>query len=269
MNPYLDFVEAVQANVERARGLVASGTGVPVTSDRKVVMFSPHPDDECLTGLLPLRLMREAGMEVVNVPVTYGSKPERRAERLEELKAACAFLGWTLHARTSLEPMEKDEIVRILQDLRPEMVMMPHAQDHHPRHIATHALIMDALAVMPCDFSCTVAETEFWGAMNNPNLMVESDAPTLADLVAATSLHTGEVSRNPYHLLLPAWMQDNVRRGSELVGGQGNATLNFPFATLYRLSRWREGVLQAETGPKFLSMGDDAKQLLHPSSPLP
>jgi hypothetical protein len=30
-----------------------------------------------------------------------------------------------------------------------------------------------------------------------------------ADLIAATSLHVGEVVRNPYHLLMPAWQQDS------------------------------------------------------------
>ena len=40
-------------------------------------------------------------------------------------------------------------------------------------------------------------------------------------------------------------MQDNVRRGGELVGGQGGAAPDFTFATLYRLRRWERGGLQA------------------------
>ena len=65
----------------------------------------------------------------------------------------------------------------------------------------------------------------------------------VADLVSGVSFHAGEVRRNPFHLLLPAWMQDNVRRGSELVGGQGEAAPDFGFATLYRLRWWRGGSL--------------------------
>ena len=60
-------------------------------------------------------------------------------------------------------------------------------------------------------------------------------------MMAALSCHVGEVQRNPYHLLVPAWMQDNVRRGGELVGGQGGAAPDFTFATLYRLRRWVDG----------------------------
>jgi hypothetical protein len=91
--------------------------------------------------------------------------------------------------------------------------------------------------------ACQVVETEFWGAMDAPNLMVESSVSDLADLVAALSLHVGEVARNAFHLRRPAWMMDNVRRGAELVGGQGGAAPSFAFATLYRLRHWTDGRL--------------------------
>ena len=79
--------------------------------------------------------------------------------------------------------------------------------------------------------------------MASPNLMVESTPTTSAEMMTALSFHVGEVQRNPYHLLLPAWMQDNVRRGGELVGGQGGAAPDFSFCTLYRLREWRDGAL--------------------------
>ncbi len=42
------------------------------------MLFPPHPDDECVNGGLALRLLREAGMRVITVVVTLGSKLERR-----------------------------------------------------------------------------------------------------------------------------------------------------------------------------------------------
>jgi hypothetical protein len=75
-------------------------------------------------------------------------------------------------------------------------------------------------------------------------------------MITALSFHVGEVQRNPYHLLLPAWMQDNVRRGGELVGGQGRAAPDFSFCTLYRLRRWTRGGLQADySGGRSLAAG--------------
>jgi hypothetical protein len=88
--------------------------------------------------------------------------------------------------------------------------------------------------------------------------MVELGEQDLGDLVAALTFHVGEVRRNPYHLSLPAWMMDNVRRGAELLGGQGTAAPEFTFATLYRLSVWEKGQLR-ERGVvnRFLGAKDD------------
>lgn len=242
MNPYLDFVESIRAGIASARSITVSGQTEPAASDSNVLLFSPHPDDECITGLLPLRLMREGGKRIINVPVTHGSNVERQAGRAQELAAACGYLGWEVYgASESFQSLEVEDLVRILTELNPEIIFVPHSNDWNSRHIAAHHLVIDALREMPKDFSCNIVETEYWGAMDDPNLMVEGDAQSVADLMAATSLHVEEVARNPYHLLLPAWMQDNVRRGAELVVGQGGKGPDFSFATLYRLRRWQAG----------------------------
>ena len=249
MNPYLEFVRGIEEGVRKARGVKAAGINEPPDTGPVVLLFSPHPDDECIMGLLPLRLMREAGRRVINVPVTFGSNVARQAARAAELDDACAYLGWKVHrGRDGLQPLTADGAARILETFRPEVIFVPHSKDWNTRHVSTHFLVMDALAKTGPDFSCLVAETEYWAAMDGPNLMVEGDADDVAELVAATSLHAGEVARNPYHLLLPAWMQDNVRRGGELVGGQGVAAPDFSFATLYRLQRWQDGDLQPVLG---------------------
>lgn len=248
MNPYLKFVQQFESLVESAKKIPLGGfppcPPQKISPDApKVLLFSPHPDDECITGLLPLRLMREAGMQIINVPVTFGSNVERQPGRVAELKNACDFLGWDVYGRTGYQKLDKAEGIEILKAVQPAVVCMPHSKDWNSRHIATHFLVMDILSEMPSDFSCAVIETEFWGAMDDPNLMIEGDAQTVADLIVATSFHIEEVKRNPYHLSLPAWMQDNVRRGGELVGGQGGTAPDFTFATLYRLSRWQNGKL--------------------------
>ena len=264
MNPYTSYITALERELETAKGIPVSGTTPVQESDSKVLIFSPHPDDECIIGLLALRLMRETGKQVVNIPVTFGSNPDRQAGRAAELDAACGYLGWAIHKeQEGYGAMTVEEVVRVLEHYDPEVILFPHDRDWNSRHISTHHLIMDALSRMPESFSCTVVETEFWGAMDDPNLMVEGDTTLVADLVAATSLHTEEVARNPYHLLLPAWMQDNVRRGGELVGGQGQAAPDFHFATLYRLRDWRNGSIRdrLETGTPIPAGADALKEL--------
>jgi N-acetylglucosamine malate deacetylase 1 len=247
----------------------------------KALIFSPHPDDECIIGALPLRLLREARMNVINIAVTLGSKVARRAERLKELEAACHHIGLGLMPaaengleRITVASREKDKalwmarvasIADILERARPRVIFIPHERDWHETHIGTHFLVLDALKQLPAEFDCFVMETEFWGAMAAPNLMVESSPCDVTDLVTALSFHAGEVRRAPYHLLLPAWMQDNVRRGSELVGGAGSAAPDFTFATLYRLGRWKQGRLEpASAGGRQLSCEQNPAELITP-----
>ena len=228
-----------------------------------------------------MRLLRECGWKVINVAVTLGGNPERRAGRLEELKGACRFLGFDLllpapvrlenvkTARRSLalpqlpatpgglenvaastranNPKLWSSLVAIvaglLQQHQPKAIFFPHELDWNSTHIGAHWLVMDALAQAD-GLSCHLVETEFWGQMASPNLLVEYSVQDVADLVAAVSFHAGEVKRNPYHLRLPAWLHDNVRRGAELAGGQGQAAPHFVFAQLFRLRRWRSGRIE-------------------------
>lgn len=220
----------------------------------RVLIFSPHPDDECIVGGLPLRLQREAKWNVANVAVTLGSKTERKAARRRELKNACEFLGFDLIVagleEINLETRQKNRaqwnsavqtIAKILAEQKPRAIFLPHENDVHPTHVGTHFLVLDALKKLPRVFNCFVVETEFWGQMTSPNLLVESSVENVGELVTALACHAGEVKRNPYHARLPAWMMDNVRRGAEIVGGQGGMAPDFTFGTIYRLWKWAGG----------------------------
>ena len=265
MNPYQKFIDSYA-------GLYSSGKSLPLGNFPRLpkvgvsgnapvaLVFSPHPDDECIIGGLALRLLRESGMRIINVAVTLGSNKERQQPRLQELKNACEWIGFELQqtAANGLEKIglqaraadplnwfEKVKIIGgILSKYLPRAIFFPHESDWNSTHIGTHFLVMDALKAMPANFHCLAIETEFWGMMQSPNLMVESKPDEVADLLAALSFHVGEVQRNPYHLRLPAWLQDNVRRGAELVGGQGGASPDYVFATLYRLRQWKNGGIE-------------------------
>ena len=243
----------------------------------KILIFAPHPDDECIVGGLALRLSREARWNVINVAVTLGSKKERRAARLLELQKACASLGFNLivprphgfegvnvelrkHNRTQWRAAVK-AVTGIVTAHAPRLILIPHEKDHHPAHIGTHFLVLDALKRLPPDFHCCIAETEFWGQMKDPNLLVELGVDDVADLVSALTNHAGEVRRNPYHLRLPSWMIDNVRRGAELVDRPGAVAPGFTFGTIYRLSKWSKGrLVRVHPRQGFLSCAADLRK---------
>src|SRR5580698_4386950 len=111
MNPYRQFVDSFV-------GLYSSGKSLPLgdipRSEKTelpanapvALIFSPHPDDECIIGGLPLRWAREAGMRIINVAVTLGSNKERQQPRLQELKNACDWIGFELQ-QTAANGLEK------------------------------------------------------------------------------------------------------------------------------------------------------------------
>jgi LmbE family N-acetylglucosaminyl deacetylase len=265
------FQKLVKQGQSLKAGRISSGARPEISANApNVLIFSPHPDDECITGGLALRLLREAKWNVVNVAVTLGSNRARQAARRRELQNACASLGFKLivpgeRGLENINPAARAKnpahwrsavktIAGILAEQKPRVIFLPHENDIHPAHVGAHWLVLDALKTLPRNFACLVVETEFWGQMAEPNLLVEIGAKDLADLIAALSLHAGEVKRNAYHARLPAWMLDNVRRGAELVGGRGAKAPDFAFAAIYRLQQWRDGKLQTVfTGGKFSS----------------
>jgi N-acetylglucosamine malate deacetylase 1 len=276
----LQLVSEFARLFKKAKGLPSGGLktaerGKKTANTPRVLIFSPHPDDESITSGLALRLLREAKWNVVNVGVTLGGKKERRMARLRELQNACAFLGFDLIVAglEEINPAARkknraqwnaavEKISKILAQQKPRVIFLPHARDGHGTHVGTHFLVLDALKTLPENFECHVVETEFWGQMPNPNLLVESGVEDAGDLVTALSFHAGEVKRNPYHARLPAWLMDNVRRGAELVGGAGAASPDFTFGTIYRLQKWRGGKLQKIfKGGRFLSAQENPAEL--------
>jgi N-acetylglucosamine malate deacetylase 1 len=241
MSPYHELVRryADARQLPLARGRHAGTPPPPPTAPRPdapvALIFSPHPDDECIIGALPRRL-QQLGWRIINIAVTLGSNIARRAARADELAAACAHLGWANHilgwehitpaARATTPAQWNDhlEAVRaLLTKFAPRLIFCPHAHDGHPAHIGVHHLVHDALADARDGPAPIVVETEYWHPMERPNLMVECPGTDLSELITALACHVGEVARNPYHRSLPAWMIDNVRRGAERVGRGGGA----------------------------------------------
>jgi len=262
----LAFVEAVARAYGRGvkddpESPSSVGAVSPGGKGGKVLICAAHPDDEGLTGALPLRLARESGCEVVVVAVTLGSDPARKEARLAELADATALLGWEW--LLAEEPLALDDVTIAARDRdkerwqrqveglaslfdgrRPDLVLLPHGQDGHPTHVGVHHLAAAALCRHTAQSAreVLVAETEYWRQLPDPNLLVGVGSEDVARLVAAVSRHRGEVSRHPYHARLPFRMVDTVRRGSELLAGFGAAAAPpFCFGELYRLSTVARG----------------------------
>lgn len=259
---WLSYLSEVKKAVDSGKiiplgpsSLIAAPPLAQAASTAKVVYCAPHPDDECLSGALAFRLRLDSGARVTNVAITLGSNKGQRARRLGELESACRAAGFDLvvpqHPSgfdqvTELNRNEKAgewwEKVNTLREIfdreEPQAVFAPHADDFNSTHVGTHLLVLDALREHLDRESrdpVLLIETEFWHQLERPNLMLGLTPELVAAQLVAIAEHGGEMARNPYHLLHPCRLMDNVRRGSEVVGGQGAAARDFPFAEIYKV----------------------------------
>ncbi|NQZ58607.1 MAG: PIG-L family deacetylase [Lentisphaeraceae bacterium] len=250
-------------------------------SPLKVLVFSPHPDDECVVGALPLRLKQELNARVINVAVTLGSNVARKEGRLDELQKACKTLGFEIILPgekaldgVNLKTKENDAATwaknveamkNILLTEKPQVMFFPHVEDFNSSHIGVNLLLMEAIEAASKEeaWNSLIIETEFWQMMDKPNLMIGLSHEDEATLIYALSAHTEEVQRNPYHLNHPARMLDNVTRGSEVVGGQGGQAVECDFAMIYRAKLLKDGqVSLAYEGGKTIDNTASLQELI-------
>src|SRR5271157_1504432 len=102
-NPYQALVDGyarllTEGETLRTPGLIPAERPSIAADKPTALIFAPHPDDEVIIGGLPLRLLREQKLKVINVAVTLGGRAERQAARWQELKNCCKYIGFGLLA---------------------------------------------------------------------------------------------------------------------------------------------------------------------------
>jgi N-acetylglucosamine malate deacetylase 1 len=249
------------------------------------MVFAPHPDDEAIFAALPLRLRHEDHWRVINVPVTLGSRLDRRAARWQEMESCCAQLGFEVasvsgkagqglehaqiaHRRSNLAQWAANvaRVAKLIKAHQPSVIVCPHAQDGHPVHLGTHWLVVDALRLLAPQRAVHLLLAEYWNTQLQPRLMVQASGAQVGHMLSALMQHTGEVARNPYHLTLPAWLMDSVRRGAERVGAPGSVAPNFDFAALYGWQLYTAGRMHKKNA-MLLASGKSAGALFTSTAP--
>lgn len=216
-----------------------------------VLMVSPHPDDETINGALALRLKQNYGCAIYNFPFSFGSDQSRQEARKTELTEATKYLGFTNLFDRNLED--------IISELKPQLVIFPHADDGHLTHSKAHMTIYTLLKKM--HYTGLIALTEFWFPNRSANLLLEVSFEECTQLMHALSYHVGEIKRNPYHLRLPFWMMDNTRRGSELILGNQAHTSNIFLSNLYQLKKMKNGEEEPALPKRLISLEESLTSL--------
>lgn len=199
---------------------------------KNVLILAPHPDDECLMSSFALRLLLENKANIIAVAVTLGSDIKRQKERAEEFKEACHTLGATSQILNDDWQEKLKELNLLIKEHKIDVIIAPHLLDHHPTHIKTSQLARKLMELT--NFHGLYLESEFWGELQTPNLLLEVTTEAFELQFNALTKHVGEISRNPYHLRLASYLVNNVRRGAEKVLPLGSSAPCFAFASLYQ-----------------------------------
>jgi LmbE family N-acetylglucosaminyl deacetylase len=127
---------------------------------QKVMVFSPHPDDETIAcgGYIAESVQR--GAEVKIVLVTDGNKHGLKDLRYSEFKTATSVLGVPVdhliflnYPDGKLAQQSQAEIEKIFQNqidsCNPDIILYPHPSDKHPDHATTGIIVEKILGYSP------------------------------------------------------------------------------------------------------------------------
>lgn len=148
----------------------------------RVLVLSPHPDDEAIGAGGTLVAHVRAGSQVTVLYLTDGGgvgeeRGELIATRRAEAGAAGARLGveqifWdNPDTRLSNDPASVAALAEVLRERRPERVYMPSFFDTHYDHFATNQILLDA--ARQAGWEGTVCGYEVWDAVPFPNYLVD------------------------------------------------------------------------------------------------
>jgi bacillithiol biosynthesis deacetylase BshB1 len=157
-----------------------------------LLVIGAHPDDaEVHAGGL-LALAARQGLKASILDLTTGDLGTRGTPETRRIEAteAARILGVERiildlpDARFGEGNGERDRIIKVLRDLRPSIVILPHPEDHHPDHrrifrLGREAAYYSGLKNYPCEGGRWRPEAVAWVGGVNP--------PTAPDLVIDVS----------------------------------------------------------------------------------
>lgn len=123
---------------------------------QKVLVYSPHPDDETIGAAGYIANAAKQGADVRIILITDGSKHHLKDRRYEEFKKATGTLGvqpdnlvFLNYPDGKLKEQDQQKLENGLKqqfdDYSPNIVVYPHPQDKHPDHATAGRIVQKIL----------------------------------------------------------------------------------------------------------------------------
>jgi len=158
IRPYIDIFPSLRGPVRVEKGL----------SERKILILSPHPDDDIIASGGTIYRSTGAGAHVVTIYLTDGRKgnpryPEDELIRLrqQEARRACRVVGveeaifmGNPDGELSATRENVERLYGMLREHMPDAVILPSFLDNHHDHLATNHIFLEVLNRGGLSFTC-------------------------------------------------------------------------------------------------------------------
>lgn len=220
---------------------------------KKIVFFSPHPDDAaiCAGALLPALTKNNAVHEIIvttgHHAVQTGNTPEQKTRiREKEALAEALVCGINIHfARCRFYDNGQDipesdlkRIRNLVQKIEPDLAFVPQKADPHPTHSQARKV---ALASLPHDIDLWSFETP-WGLFGHKkfNAVFEFSEKLMRKKLRAIKKHRSQIQRTRFDDA--AYGIAHFRRitiAEQFFSELGQKPLpTEPYLELFNISRW-------------------------------
>ncbi|MDD2646957.1 MAG: PIG-L family deacetylase [Patescibacteria group bacterium] len=201
---------------------------------QKVVVFSPHPDDDLIGcgGSLINHLKEGADVLVVYLTSgelgTLGYIPKKLAKiRETEARSAAKIIGLKklifLRQPDSCLKFTKKllaKVVKIISHEKPNIIYIPHAKENNADHVATYKIVKSAVKNVLTKKGNRIApiilEYEIWTTLQNYNYIEDISRSMNLKILALKKHKTQLISKNY------AEAAKNLARYRGIMTGKGN-----------------------------------------------
>lgn len=217
---------------------------------QRALFIAPHPDDEVLGCGGTIAKLTAAACEVQIAYLTSGEQGSRDIPeaalgvlREREARAATSVLGVDPESLTFLrigdgrispyDPGQADAVIRLLRQVRPTLLYLPHAEDGSFDHQAAHQVVIRAADMAgsgnfphlgQAHWVPTVLGYEVWTPITRPGYLEDIGDFTAAKL-AALGCYASQASKGCAQAahVGPAGLALSAFRGAVTTGGHREA----------------------------------------------
>ncbi len=186
--------------------------------NKKIIIFSPHPDDDAIgMGGTIIELVKTDN-KVLCVYITRGvsarnavkgemSLKEKENIRRTEAERASKVLGTNIHfldlpyfhgLTVKNEHIEK--IIGLLEREKPDFVFVPHQHERHPTHKASTSIVLRALKRCSLTNLKEIWFYEIVTPIRTPNIIITFDEEVMDKKIEAIKAHESQIERRRYDI---------------------------------------------------------------------